>query len=183
MTDRQARLEADREHSVDRRRVSRDSKRRIAEAIKREETTAALRDLFEVVTGDAVADHPPVRDVAGRVELGDSASLSDNRVCVVAVTVGKGEHLAFVDLESGGSYAAPECAEGVHDVAASVKEVREYDPDTLKSTRYGIESASVELSASQVGIDTASVAIGERVVGPSVTVTELSVGPEITESQ
>jgi hypothetical protein len=179
--ERQRRQARDRAHGVDRRRVSRESKRRGAEAIHHDDPAAALEVLFEVLTGDTVADHPPVRDVVGQVRLGDGVALADDRTLVVAVTVGGRAARAFVDGESpADTYRIGEVAEGTHDIGAAAVEVRETDPETLASTRYAVE-ASLSVASATVTVDTTAVPIGDAVSGAAVAVESLSVGAEITE--
>jgi hypothetical protein len=180
--ERQRRQARDREHSVDRRRVSEESKRRAAEAIRHDDPAAALGVLFEVLTGDDVAAHPSVRPVYGRVRVADSVDLAAERTLVVAVRVGDTDARAFVGSDDrGGVYRCREVSHGTHRVAATAVEVRETDPETLAVTRYAVDEASVVTAADSVTVDVTETPLGDAVTGPSMTVESLTIGDEITE--
>lgn len=162
-------------NSVDRRRVSPESKRRIAESIHRGETDAALRELFEVLTGDRVDAWPPVRDVVGEIRLADADTLDTNRSLICEVRVGDAVTQCVVDND-GGQYRLAGVAEGEHTVAVGPLFVREYDADTLDTTRYEIDSIDVSQPQTQVDVTTETVPIDETVTVAETSIDGCTVG-------
>ena len=169
-----SRLSADEDKQVDRRRVSDHSRRLLAEAIRRGETEAALRTLFEVLTGERPEQYPTVRDVVGNSAIADD--VTDKRVRF-NVTLDGPETVttnAYDDL----GWQESELPPGEYDVSASVTEVYTYDEETLERTEYIIEDATVELSESTMTIDPTTTLIGEQVTAPDVRLSALTLGGE-----
>jgi len=176
------RLTEDKAHSLDRRKISDESVRHIAEAIHYDNTDAALRRIFEVLTGDTIDQHPPIRDIKGEIIFGKDVSLKENQIVVVEVGLGEETDQTYVDGEED-RYSFREYEEGKYTLSASVVEVREYDMDTLESTRYEVSDSSISLSSKSVTVDPQSVTLGTDVLGPTVTIDSLTIGSEITEEQ
>ena len=171
------RLQQEQEESVDRRRISEDSMRHMAEAIHFGDTDAALREMFDVLTGDAVADHPPVRDVEGEFSLGADVQLADNRSVVLDISLGEQTESAYVSAASGGAYRFGELSPGGYTISASVVEVREYDEETMDSTTYDVTDATLDYETA-VTVDAQEVPIGTAVMGPAVTIAALTIDEE-----
>ena len=166
------RLQADEENSVDRRKVSAESKRRIAEAVRRNNTDAALRNLFEIVTGDVVADHPTVRDIDGQITLGTDVTIEDNQSLILSVSLGEQTDKAYLN-NTGGAYRFAELPPGEYQLSVTVQTLREYDMETLESTDYDADATLTYDTT--VMIDAEQVAVGESVSGPEIVVDSLSV--------
>lgn len=181
MTGLAERLRETEENSLDRRRISEASRRRLAEAIHYGETDAALRELYHVLTGEYVADNPPVRDVAGRVELGPDVTIGENERLVLAVTLGGETQTVYVDGDGADTYQFREREAGSYDVSVEATMFVEYDPDTLDRTEYGIESASLSVPAADVTVDPEGVSLGTVIDGPAVTVDSYTVGSALSE--
>lgn len=173
------RLQTEKERSLDRRRISEHSRRKIAEALHHDNPQDALESIFEVVTGESIATYPPVRDIQGEFSLGSDVSLTENQYLLVEVTIGDKTQRQYVDATSD-TYTFSEYEDGTYSVAVQVTELREYDPDTLDMTRYNITNATTTLSADTVTVDTIAVAIGTDIQGPTVTVDSITVGDKIT---
>ena len=169
------------ENSLDRRRISETSRRRLAETIHYGETDAALRELFHILTGEFVADVPPVRDVVGTVTLGADVSIGENERLVLDVTVGSESQIVYVDGDGEDTYRFRERGAGTYDVSVAAVKFLKYDPDTLERTKYEIDSASRTLAANSVAVDPETVELGAVVDAPLVTVDSYTVGAEITE--
>jgi len=168
------RLQRDRDHSVDRRRVSEHSKRYIAEAVRSGETDTALRAMFEVLTGDVVGDHPTVRTVEGEIALGADVNLAEDRSVVLDVSLAGASQSAYISPSYGGAYRFADLAPGEYSLSASVVEVREYDQETLDVTTYEVSDATLDYDAA-VTVDADRTPIGDAVIGPTVTVASLTI--------
>jgi hypothetical protein len=168
------RLQRDRDHSVDRRRVSEHSQRYMAEAIRDGETDAALRAMFELLTGDVVTDHPTIRPVEGEIALGADATLAENRSVVLDVSLAGASEAAYISPSYGGAYRFDDLAPGEYSLSASVVEVREYDQETLDVTTYEVADATLDYEAA-ITVDADRTPIGDAVVGPTVTVASLTI--------
>ena len=78
------RLKAEEDNVLDRRDISEESERELAEYIHHGDTEQALDKLFRVLTGDVLADHEPYRSVGGLVSITDSlAENAEDRKSVV----------------------------------------------------------------------------------------------------
>jgi len=168
------RLQQDRNHSVDRRRVSEHSKRYIAEAIRDGDTESTLRAMFEVLTGDVVSDHPTVRDVTGDINLGSDVQLSDNQTLTVKLSLGDMNETAYVSPTYDSQYYFSELPPGDYSLSVRLTKIREYDFDMLDVTEYDISDATVDYTTA-VTVDPTQVAIGTDVTGPTVSINSLTI--------
>ena len=174
MTTRQERQEADEENRIDRRKISPDSERIIAEAIHHEDFERAATEYFKILTGDAVADWEPWREVEGAASLADSvAEQHGDKTVIVEVSVGEETTTAFV-RDGAGTYRVRELHDGDYALDAVVTEARDRDEDELEPTTYDVEDYDLELEETAVTVDSKSSEIGEGVEAPAVTITELT---------
>ena len=164
----------DQEENLDRRKISEDSLRHLAEAIHFGDPDAALHTIFEILTGDVVEDHPPVRDIEGEISLGPNVQLADNRSVVLTVMLGEQTTQVYVS-SSGGAYRFGELLSGDYSLSATVKEVREYDEQTMESTTYDVTDSILDIEAQSVTVDPQQVEIWTAVTGPVVTITALTI--------
>ena len=173
MTTRQERQEADEENRVDRRKISPDSERRIAEAIHHDDFKRAAEKYFEILTGDEIAEWEPWRDAAGEVTLSDTVDDEHgDKTVVVEVEVGDESATARV-VDGSGSYRVAELHDGEYDLDAAVGDVFERDEETLERTTYEVKDSEIELEETTLMIDTQNTDIDDDVEGPTVTVTDL----------
>jgi len=175
---RQQRMDSRDENVLDRRKLSENSRRALAETIHHGDTDAALSHLFEILTGDPVSNHPPKRSVSGSVSITDTAAaaLPANGEVVVDVTVGADTVVGVVDETTSTQYTTGLLTDGEYIVSASVNRVVVRDPDTLSETVYEVLSSTVSPSSGTVTVDSTTVAMGTPCGGPSVTIDALDVG-------
>ena len=177
------RLKETKENSLDRRRISEASRRRLAEEIHYGETDAALRELYHVLTGEFVADNPPVRDMVGDIALGANVSIGENERLVVDVTVGSETRTVYVNGDGEDTYRFYEREGGEYDVGVQAVQFVEYDADTLERTEYEIESVSLSLSDTSVTVNPEATAIGTATSAPTVTVDSYTVGAKLSDGE
>lgn len=169
-----SRLSKHKAEQIDRRRVSDHSRRLLAEAIRRGETEAALRTLFEVLTGKRPEQYPTVRDVAGGSAIADG--VTDKRVRFELTL--DGPETVNTNAYDGHGWQVRELPPGEYAVSASLSAVYTYDMDTFEQTEYVVEDATVELSNTTMTIDPTATPIGEEVTAPDVSLTALTLGGE-----
>jgi len=178
MTTRQERQEDDEENLVDRRKISPDSQRRIAEAIHHDDFKRAASKYFEILTGDDVNAWKPWRAVEGSVELSEELKEEhDDKTVVVDVDVG--DETTTVRVSDGmGAYSFSELHDGEYDIDAEVAEAFEWDDESTERTTYVVENAELNLEEVTVVVDTEASEIGDGVEGPRVTITEIQLSEE-----
>ena len=169
-----SRLNANEEQQIDRRRVSEASRRRLAEEIRRGETKTALREFFEVLTGETPEQYRTVRDVTGASAIGDG--VTDKRVRF-EITL-DGPETVTASAHDNRGWRVRELPPGEYDVSASVTGVYTYNEETLERTEYVVEDATVELSNTIMTIDPTATPIGEEVTAPGVRLSALTLGGE-----
>lgn len=165
------RLNNDEQNSLDRRRISEQSKRELAEYIHHGDTSLALDKLFRVMTGDVLADHEPYRKVGG--DITTTYSPTENENLVVEVTLGTQTTTVYIDGTQTGTYVFPTVFDGAYDMSATAVEVREYDLDTLESTTTAVSSATVTMD-NTYSVDTTQTEFGATLTGPSIEVSDVT---------
>lgn len=177
------RVEQTEENSLDRRRISEQSRRRLAEAIHYGETEVALREMFHVLTGEFVADVPPARDVTGDITLGPDVAIGENERLKLDVTLGDETQSVSVDGDGVDAYQFREVEAGTYDLRVEAVEWVEYDGDFMDATRYAIADSTITLSSSSIGVDPETLGIDAVVDGPNVTVDSVTIGAELSEGE
>jgi len=177
------RLQEDKDNVLDRREISPLTRREIAECIHHDNPQNALAKIFNVLTGEMVDDFGLWRDVEGTVELADAVVTElDGKRLRLSVSVGD-QNRAVTTSDPESSYSFREVYEDEHSVSASAEAVYEYEEDeedgTIERVEYEIEDASVTLDAESLTVDTTETPIDESVIGPKITVEELTVGDEV----
>lgn len=169
------------ENRVDRREVSRLSKRTIAEGIHHGDHGVALAHLFEIVTGDPPTAFPPQRRVRGEVSITAAAadSLPSGATVVVSVSVGGETVSATLSGSEPNAYTTAYLEDGEHPLSAGVERVYVSGAEDLSRTEYEVVSSSTGVASSPVRVDSAETPIGEPVAGPSVTVDSVEIGGEL----
>lgn len=152
------RLKAQEDNVLDRRRISEESERELAEYIHHGDTEQALDKLFRVLTGDVLADHEPFRSVEGSVSITDT--LAENESVVVEITLGTETTRRIVDADTQFSFR--EITDGSYAMDATAIELREYDADGFEYTATAIKSHTTTMDDS-VTVDTTQTEIGQPV--------------------
>ena len=165
------RLNEDEQHSLDRRKISEQSKRELAEYIHHGDTTQALDKLFRVLTGDMLADHEPYRKVGG--DISTTYTLGENENLVVEVTLGTQTTTVYIDDTQTSTYVFLRVLDGTYDMTATAIEVREYDPDTLESTTTAVDSATVTMD-NTYSVDTTETDFGAVLSGPTIEISDVT---------
>ena len=169
-----SRLKADEEQQIDRRRVSEHSRRQLAEAIRRDESEAALRKLFNILTGETPEQYPTVRDVTGTTTI--AADVTDKHVRFT-ITL-DGPTSVETNAYDDNGWQVRELPPGKYTVSASVDTVYTYNETMMEQTEYAIEDATVKLSEGTMTIDPTATPIGEQIPAPDVELTALTLGGE-----
>ena len=172
---RQERKESEEENRIDRRKISRNSVRKLAESVHHEDPISFEEKVFSVLTGEDVEDWEPWRNVKGVVELSTAVAdeLTSDQELIVEVSVGADTQAARVDTDSVGAYRVRELADGEYDVGVIEVEGREWNEDNLESTEIEVIDYEISLEAAVVTVDSASTPIDEDVTGPTVEVTNI----------
>lgn len=144
----------------------------MAEAIRRGETDAALRIMFEILTGETIDQYPTRRDIHGETAIADG--VTDKRVRL-AVTI-DGPVTQEVRAYDDRGYEIRDLPPGEYEVSGAVDSVYTYDEATLEQTIYQIESQHVTPTASTITIDPTETPIGRIVKAPDMTVDGLTLG-------
>lgn len=167
------RMAGDEEHSLDRRKISEDSKRELAEYIHHGDTALALDKMYRVITGDTISNHQPYRKVGG--DISTTHTLTSNERLVVEVTIGTETDTVYIDDTQADTYLFPEVYDGTYDMSASVIELREYDVETMESTATSVDSATITMDSTQT-VDTTKTTFGKTVNGTSIEISDLVIG-------
>lgn len=183
MTTRQERQEEHEQNRIDRRKISPESERRIAEAIHHDDFKRAAEKYFEILTGDEIAEWEPWRDATGEVTLSDTVDdeHGDKNV-VVEVNVGDESATARV-VDGSGTYRVGELHDGEYDLDAAVRDVFERDEETLERTTYEVKDSEIELEETTLMIDTQNSDIDADVEGPRMTITTLELSEEEEDTE
>lgn len=175
------RLQDDKENILDRREISPDSRKQIAENIENENYKKALVCLFDVIVGEEVDKYPPVRNVVGSIQISDSAIESlDGRRLQLVITLGN-KNRSVVLSESSSEYTFKDVEEGSYSFSASNESgvVYEYDEDGMDRIEYEIESIDISTEFESVDVDSTEVEYGEDIVGSEIVVESIEVGNEV----
>jgi hypothetical protein len=159
------RLKAEEDNVLDRRRISEESERELAEYIHHGDVELALDKLFRVLTGDVLADHEPYRSVGGLVSITDS--LAENESVVVEITLGDETTRQIVDADS--EFTFREITDGSYPLDATAIELREYDTDGFEYTATAIKSHTTTMDDS-VTVDTTQTEIGQPVTTSTIEI-------------
>jgi len=165
------RLNEDEQHSLDRRKLSEQSKRELAEYIHHGDTTQALDKLFRVLTGGVLADHEPYRKVGG--DISTTYTVGTNENLVVEVTLGTQTTAVYIDDTQTDTYVFPEVFDGAYDISATAVELRQYDPETLESTTTAVKSATVTMD-NTYSVDTTQTEFDTTLVGPTIKISDVT---------
>ena len=150
------RVEGGEQHVWDRRKVSEQSKRELAEYIHHAETDKALRKLFRLQIGENVADHPPTRDASISVTVNEPLADTER----IGLEIGVGSETRTVFVPAGGSDVGfGPFEDGDYPLSASATVSRESSDDEIEYTESTIETAEITMPTN-VTIDTASSAYG-----------------------
>ena len=178
MTTRQERQEEHEQNRIDRRKISPESERRIAEAIHHDDFKRAASKYFEILTGDDVDAWEPWRAVEGSVKLSEELKEEHaDKTVVVDVDV-DGETTTVRVSDGMGEYRFSELHDGEYEIDAEVTEAFKWDDESTERTTYVVEDTDLDLEELTVVVDTESSEIGAGVEGPSVTITGLELSEE-----
>lgn len=160
------RLKAEEENVLDRRDISEESQRELAEYIHHGEVELALDKIFRVLTGDVLADHEPYRSVKGVVSITDT--LAENESVVVEISMGDETMRRIVDSDT--EFEFREVTDGGYPMDATAIELREYDADGFEYTETAIKSHTTTMD------DTVTVDTTQTEIGEPVTVATIDIG-------
>lgn len=160
------RLKAEEQNVLDRRDISEESERELAEYIHHGDVDQALDKIFRVLTGDVLTDHEPYRSVEGLLSITDT--LADNESVLVEITLGSEVTRRIVDTDTQFTFA--DITDGSYSLDATAIELREYDADGFDYTATPIKSHNTTMDSS-VTVDTTQSEIGQ-----SVTVSTIEIG-------
>lgn len=168
------RLNKEKENTVDRRRVSSESKRKLSESIHHEDVESFETEVFNILTGDLLSEWEPWRDVEGTVVLSDSVEkeLSEDQRVVLDIAIGEKDSRSFVSIGEEGSYRQREVQDGKYEISVERVVVREYDNENLDSTEINVKSYEYT-SDNVVEIDTKNQKLGEIVKAPKIELIDI----------
>ena len=162
------RLKADEENSVDRRKVSQSSKRRLSEAIYHEDVEAFEAEVFHLLTGEMINEWEPWRDVEGVLTATDDVleSIGDNERLRAEIAIGH-ETLTRT-VRADGGYRFRELKDGEYTLTVESGELIGEDPETLETTREDVK-LTAEIEDEAVVVDTEATEI-TPIEGPEIKV-------------
>ena len=178
------RLNDNEKNSIDRRKISNRSCRELAETYHHGNLEAFAAKTFHILLGQSVEECEPWRNVEGTVSLSDSVEkeLGGKRITVEVSGGSQTSRKRLLPDTEGTEYRFSELPDGTYPVDATVTSVSEYDAETMETTTYEVVDYTVEIVSESVEVDTETVGIGQEITGPDVTVTDIEIGDELTES-
>ena len=159
------RLKAEEDNVLDRRRISEESERELAEYIHHGDVELALDKMFRLITGDQLSNFEPHRSVEGVVSITDT--LAENESVVVEITLGTETTRQIVDADS--EFTFREITDGSYPLDATAIELREYDTDGFEHTATAIKSHTTTMDDS-VTVDTTQTEIGQPVTTSTIEI-------------
>jgi len=171
------RLQNDEENVIDRRQISRASRKKLAEDTYNGEYQSAINDIFNILTGEQISNYqPPTRTVSGDITLSDSVVTElDGKNLELSITLDTNE-TTFGANEPSRSWQMRDIEDGTYSFDVTAVEVYEYDTETLTRVNYAVDSVSITIPQTTVTIDTMVDEIGVDVLVDSVSVDSLTIG-------
>jgi len=163
------RLEADKENSLDRRKIGNESKRKLAELIQYGQTENALRYAFEILTGETVDAYPPTRTVELPISIPDSFS----KTIECRVVFGKKEKTVM--LSDSRTVRFSDVESGIYEVSIEPLNIFEYTDDFEIENEFEIINFDVN-DYSDVELDVSNRKFGEIVPIDELTIATIEVG-------
>jgi len=168
------RLDEDKENTVDRRRVSSQSKRKLSESIYHDDVEGFETEVFNILTGDLISEWKPWRNIEGKVVLNDSVEekLTEDQRVILDIAIGEKYSRSFVSIGEEGSYRQQKLQDGEYEISVEDIIVREYDDEGLESTEIKVNSYDYTFD-SIVEIDTKNQKLGEIVKAPEIKLVDI----------
>jgi len=175
------RLQDDENNILDRRQISTDSRKQLAEYIENDNFKDAFQYLFHIIVGDEISEYPPTRDVTGEVIASDSAIEELDGLKLRVVTQMDNEERQSVVSDSSSRYIFRNIKEGEYEISSSNQSgvVYEYGEDDMEKIEYEIKSIDISIEYDSVEVDTTQVEFGEDVVGPDVIIESIEIGDKL----
>jgi len=174
------RLQDDEDNILDRRQISIDSRKQLAEYIENDNFKEAFSYLFNIVVGEEIYEYPPTRNVIGSVMPSESVieELNGRRLRIETSLGEEGRGTTISSSESSYTYRDLKENKYSFDIVKP-NIVYEYDENDIEKTEYEIDSIDISIEFESVEVDTTETEFGEDVVGPDVIIESIEIGDEL----
>jgi len=175
------RLQDDEDNILDRRQISTESRKQLAEYIENDNFKEAFQYLFNIIVGDETSEYPLVRNVTGEVIPSDSVIEELDGLKLRVVTQMNDEERQSVVSDSSSTYIFTNIKEGEYEISSSNQSgvIYEYDEDDMEKIEYEIDSIDISVEYDSVEVDTTKIEFGEDVVGPDVVIESIQIGDKL----
>ena len=175
------RLQDDENNILDRRQISIESRKQLAEYIENDNFKKAFSYLFNIVVGEEVSEYPCTRNIVGSIIPSESVIEKLDGLKLRIVTEIDGEQKQSVVSKDSSTYRFRDIKEEEYEVTAFNESgvVYKYDEDNMEKTEYEIKSIDISIEFKSVEVDTIETEFGEDVVGPNVTIESIEIGDEL----
>jgi len=175
------RLQDDEDNILDRRQISTESRKQLAEYIENDNFKEAFQYLFNIIVGEQISEYPLVRNVTGEVIPSKSVIEELDGLKLRVVTQMNDEERQSVVSDSSSTYIFRNIKQGEYEISSSNQSgvIYEYDEDGMEKIEYEIESIDISIEYDSVEVDTTQVEFGEDVVGPDVIIESIEIGDRL----
>lgn len=173
------RLQEDKANSIDRRRISQHSERKLAEAIHHNEPEKFAGELFHILSGEYIEDNQPWREINVEITLDETIDIDmSDKTIVGKITIGGEAQGVYLNDFETQEYELSKFQDGNYTLSVSFDTVREYTENYLETTEYEIETITVENNPQKIVVDSETTDIVESVMTDPITISEFEMGEE-----